>query len=61
MHDSISSMKSISVSVLILIIWEKDLVYPDKLVLVIAIDFFWMFSRAGRRLANFNMWIEKGI
>lgn len=40
MHDSISSMKSIPVSVLILIIWKKDLFYPDKLVLAIAIDFF---------------------
>lgn len=40
MHDSISSMRSILVSVLILIIWKNDLFYPDKLVLVIAIDFF---------------------
>lgn len=39
MHDSICSMKSIPVSVLILIIWKKNLFYPDKLVLAIAIDF----------------------
>jgi len=32
-------MKSIPVSMLILIIWKKDLVYPDRLVLVIALAF----------------------